>query len=171
VFSPLLHQPPPRLRATLPRYPIIRDIDPPPPELRTLREERPMIPVRELRFVLISDDYDSAVRLFRDTFGLEVMMDLEGDGGRGVILRIPAATLELADVEHGRIVDEVETGRPFQDRLRVAVHVDALEEAGAALTDMGAEGMAAPVATPWGDRNQRFRTKDGLQLTLFQTKR
>jgi hypothetical protein len=29
--------------------------------------------------------------------------------------------------------------------------------------------MAAPVDTPWGDKNQRFRAKDGMQLTLFQS--
>jgi catechol 2,3-dioxygenase-like lactoylglutathione lyase family enzyme len=130
-----------------------------------------MVPIRGLRFVLVFDDYDSAVRLYRDTFGLEVIMDLEGDGGRGVILRVPAATLELADVEHGRIVDEIETGRALPDRLRIAANVDGLEEAGAALAGIGAEAMAAAVQTPWGDRNQRFRTKDGLQLTLFQTTR
>lgn len=32
----------------------------------------------------------------------------------------------------------------------------------------GAEGIAVSVQTPWGDRNQRFKTKDGMQLTLFQ---
>jgi uncharacterized glyoxalase superfamily protein PhnB len=31
----------------------------------------------------------------------------------------------------------------------------------------GAALMAAPVDTPWGDRNARLRAPDGLQLTLF----
>ena len=128
-----------------------------------------MIPVRELRFVLVSDDYEAVARLFRDTFGLEVLMDLEGDGGRGVILRVPVATLELADLEHGRIVDEIEVGRGLGDRVRIAVKVDRLEDAGEAVTLAGAEPLAAPVETPWGDRNQRFRAKDGLQLTLFES--
>jgi catechol 2,3-dioxygenase-like lactoylglutathione lyase family enzyme len=97
---------------------------------------------------LVVDDYEAAVSLYRDVFGLEVLMDLEGDGGRGVILKLPAATLELADPEHGRIVDEIEAGRHQEGP--------------------GAEPLAAPVETPWGDRNQRFRAKDGLQLTLFQ---
>ena len=128
-----------------------------------------MVRARELRVVFVVDDYEAAARLYRDVFGLEVLMDLEGDGGRGVILKVPAATLELADVEHGRIVDEIEVGHRLDDRVRIAVAVDELADAGGAVTETGAEPLAAPVETPWGDRNQRFRTKDGLQLTLFQS--
>jgi catechol 2,3-dioxygenase-like lactoylglutathione lyase family enzyme len=127
-----------------------------------------MVRARELRFVFVVDDYEAAARLYRDILGLEVVMDLEGDGGRGVILEVPAATLELADAEHGRNVDEIEVGRGLDDRVRIAVGVDELAEAAQAVTATGAEPMAAPVETPWGDRNQRFRAKDGLQLTLFQ---
>ena len=127
-----------------------------------------MVRARELRFVFVVDDYDAATRLYRDVFGLEVVMDLEGDGGRGVILKVPAATLELADVEHGRIVDDVEVGRLLDDRVRIAVQVDELADAVEAVTGTGAEPLAAPVEAPWGDRIQRFRAKDGLQLTLFQ---
>jgi catechol 2,3-dioxygenase-like lactoylglutathione lyase family enzyme len=128
-----------------------------------------MIPAREFRFVLVFDDYEAAARLYRDVFGLEVVMDLEADGGRGVILKVPTATLELADVEHGRIIDEIEIGRRLDDRVRIAVKVDDLKDGGEAVTETGAEPMAAPVETPWGDRNQRFTAKDGLQLTLFQS--
>jgi hypothetical protein len=28
--------------------------------------------------------------------------------------------------------------------------------------------VAEPVLTPWGDRNQRFRLTERLQLTLFE---
>lgn len=128
-----------------------------------------MVRARELRFVFVVDDYEAAARLYRDVFGLEVVMDLEGDGGRGLILRIPTATLELADVEHGRIVDQIEVGRGLEDRVRIAVKVDELAEAIPAVLETGAEPMAASVETPWGDRNQRFRAGDGLQLTLFQS--
>jgi len=127
-----------------------------------------MTPVREVRFVLVVDDYDATVRLYRDVFGLEVRMDLEGDGGRGVILELPAATLELADQQHGRIVDGIELGRPSEGRVRIAVEVDDLGDAAARVTEAGAEPLAEPVETSWGDRNQRFRDPDGLQLTLYQ---
>lgn len=32
----------------------------------------------------------------------------------------------------------------------------------------GAVPVADPVRTPWGDRNRRYRTNDGFQVTLFQ---
>ena len=127
-----------------------------------------MIPIPEPRFVLVVDDYESAARLYRDVFGLEVVLDLKGDGGNGLILKLPSATLELADVEHGGIVDEIEVGRRLEDRVRIAVEVNELTEAAEAVTQTGAQPMAAPVETPWGDHNQRFRARDGVQLTLFQ---
>jgi catechol 2,3-dioxygenase-like lactoylglutathione lyase family enzyme len=127
-----------------------------------------MPPARELRFAFTFDDYDAALRLYRDIFGLETVEELDGQGGRGVILRVPAATLELFDLDHGRLVDDVEVGRWVGERVRIAVKVDDLGEASRAVAGTGAEQMATPVETPWGDRNQRFRTKDGMQLTLFQ---
>jgi predicted enzyme related to lactoylglutathione lyase len=127
-----------------------------------------MIRARELRFVLVTDDYDAVSHLFRGVFGLETLMDLEGQGGRGVILRLPAATLELVDAEHDRMVDEIEVGEPQDNRMRIAVEVEDLARASEAVTGAGAEALAPPVDTPWGDRNQRFVASDGLQLTLFQ---
>lgn len=128
-----------------------------------------MISARELRFVLVVDDYAAAASLYRDLFGLEVLMDLDGQGGRGVILKVPDATLELVDDDHERMVDALEVGRSLDHRVRIAMRVDELDEASRAVVGSGAEAMAPPVETPWGDRNQRFRAKDGMQVTLFQT--
>jgi hypothetical protein len=58
----------------------------------------------ELRFAFIFDDYEAALELFRDVFWLEILKDLDHQGGRGVILRAPSATLELFDREHGWLV-------------------------------------------------------------------
>jgi uncharacterized glyoxalase superfamily protein PhnB len=35
------------------------------------------------------------------------------------------------------------------------------------LVAAGAERVAPPVTTPWGDRNARVQAPDGMQLTLF----
>ena len=78
---------------------------------------------REVRFVVVVDDYDTAARLYRDVLGLEVLMDLEGQGGNGVILTLPAGTLEIVDADHDRMVDELEVGSPQGNRLRIAVEV------------------------------------------------
>jgi catechol 2,3-dioxygenase-like lactoylglutathione lyase family enzyme len=128
-----------------------------------------MVRARELRFCFVIEDYEAAVHLYRDVFGLEVLMDLDGQDGRGVILKLPQATLELVDAEHGRMVDEVEVGRPADEGVRIAVRVDDLQTAARAVADAGGDAMAPPVETPWGDRNQRFRARDGLQVTLFQS--
>lgn len=124
---------------------------------------------RELRFAFIFDDYDAALHLFRDVFGLETMEDLDDQGRRGVILKVPSATLELFDREYARFVDEVEVGRPLDYRVRIAINIDHLAEATDAVRASGTSPIADPVVTPWGDRNRRFRTSDGLQLTLFQS--
>jgi catechol 2,3-dioxygenase-like lactoylglutathione lyase family enzyme len=124
---------------------------------------------RELRFAFVFDEYEEAVHLYRDVFGLEVAMELDRQGGRGVILRVPAATLELFDVRHGDLIDDIEVGRRLDTRVRIAVRVDDLENAARSVGETGAEPMAPAVETPWGDRNQRFRARDGLQLTLFQS--
>jgi predicted enzyme related to lactoylglutathione lyase len=139
------------------------------PHIGTWRKEEPMIPAGELRFILVTDDNEAAAHLYRDVFGLEVQMNLDEPAGKGVILNVPAATLEVVGVGHERMVDGLEAGRPLDHRVRVAVRVDDLAEAARAVTASGAEAMAAPVETPWGDHNQRFRTKDGMQLTLFET--
>jgi catechol 2,3-dioxygenase-like lactoylglutathione lyase family enzyme len=128
-----------------------------------------MTTAREVRFVLVADDYDAAAKLYRGVFGLEVVMDLEGQGGRGVILRLPAGTLEIVDAEHDAMVDRIEVGESQRNRFRIAVQVDRLDEAAAAVETAGQQPLADPVVTPWGDRNQRFRAADGLQLTLFET--
>ena len=127
-----------------------------------------MTSARELRFAFTFEDYDAAVHLFRDVFGLQTLMDLEAQGGRGVILSVPSATLELFDPRHTDVVDEIEAGAPTGGRVRIAVRVDDLAGAAEAAHGAGAEPVAAPVLTPWGDRNQRFRLFEGLQLTLFE---
>ena len=130
-----------------------------------------MTGARELRFAFTFEDYDAAVHLFRDVLELETVMDLERQGGRGVILSVPSATLELFDRRHTDVVDEIEAGRPLGEQVRIASRVNDLAAAAAGVSDAGAEVVAEPVATPWGDHNQRFRTADGLQLTLFTAER
>jgi hypothetical protein len=55
---------------------------------------------------------DAAVRLFRDVFGLRTVMDLEEQGGHGLLLSAPSLTPELIDVRHTDVVHEIEAGGP-----------------------------------------------------------
>ena len=127
-----------------------------------------MTPARELRFAFVFDDYDAALHLFRDVFGLETMLDLDHEGGRGVILKVPSATLELFDRDQGNHVDDIEVGRRLGERVRIAINIPDLVEAATEVEGAGATPVADPVVTPWGDHNHRFVTSDGFQLTLFQ---
>ena len=129
-----------------------------------------MTQAREVRFVVVTGDYENTARLYRDAFGLPVVMDLEGQGGRGVILRLPeGSTLEIVDAEHDAMVDGIEVGEPQANRFRIAVEVDDLDAARHEIEGAGQRSIAEPVSTPWGDRNQRFASADGPQLTLFET--
>jgi len=51
--------------------------------------------------------------------------------------------------------------------VRFALEVADSEETARRLVAAGAEEVASAVTTPWGDRNARVQTPDGLQLTLF----
>lgn len=127
-----------------------------------------MVAVRELRFALVFDDVEAALRVFRDVFGLEQLADFSDGTGTGVIFRVPAATLEIFDRGYAHGVDRIETGSELDYRVRIAVNVESLPDAGRELAAAGSGPVAAPVLTPWGDRNQRFAV-DGMQLTLFQS--
>jgi uncharacterized glyoxalase superfamily protein PhnB len=51
--------------------------------------------------------------------------------------------------------------------VRLAFEVADSDGTARRLVAAGATEVAPPVATPWGDRNARVRSPDGMQLTLF----
>jgi len=123
--------------------------------------------VPELRVALTVQDFDRAVAFYRDALGLPQLADWSSEGGRVVLLAAGRATLELLDERQAATVDEVEAGRRASGVVRLALEVADSEEKARRLVDAGAEPVAAPVRTPWGDRNVRVRAPDGMQLTLF----
>ena len=112
-------------------------------------------------------DFDQALRFYRDTLGLEQTADWSSADGRVVLLEAGRATLELFDEAQAQYVDRIETGRRVSGPVRLALEVPDSEEAARRLGEAGAEEVAPPVTTPWGDRNARVQAPDGLQLTLF----
>jgi methylmalonyl-CoA/ethylmalonyl-CoA epimerase len=123
----------------------------------------------ELRVTLTVKDFDQALAFYRDALGLEQLADWSTDQGRVVVLDAGKATLELFDQAQAAAVDAIEAGRRVSGTVRLAVQV--ADSAGTArkLVAAGAEEVAPPVTTPWGDRNARVRAPDGMQLTLFTT--
>jgi len=121
----------------------------------------------ELRVVLTVPDFDEAVAFYRDALGLEQLADWSGDDGRVILLDAGRATLELFDERQAESVDRIEAGRRVSGPVRLGFAVDDLDHAADRLVDAGAEAEAPPVVPPWGGRNARLRTPDGIQLTLF----
>ena len=121
----------------------------------------------ELRVALTVEDFDQALRFYRDALGLEQTADWSSENGRVVLLEAGRGTLELMDEPQAALIDEVEAGKRVSGAVRLAVEVADSEEAAQRLVAAGAEQVAPPVTTPWGDRNARVRTPDGMQLTLF----
>lgn len=127
-----------------------------------------MTGVRELRLVVTADDYDEALRFYRDVLGLEQRAAFASDGGRVTILEAGRATLELTDPPHAEFIDSVEVGRRVAGHVRVAFEVDDSAATTRELEAAGAEVIAEPVRTPWNSLNARLKAPAGLQLTLFQ---
>src|SRR3954471_6738857 len=125
--------------------------------------------VRQLRLVVEADDYEEAVRFYRDVLGLPEEAAFESDGGAHVtILDAGRATLEIANPAQKRMIDDVEVGRQVAPKLRVAFEVADAVAATDALVVGGAALVAAPTVTRWQSFNARLDAPAGLHITLFQ---
>lgn len=120
-----------------------------------------------LRVVLTVRDFDEAVAFYRDVLGLEQLADWSGDDGRVILLDVGHATLELFDERQAESVDRIEAGRRVSGPVRLALEVEDPDGSAQRLVAAGAVAEAPPVVPPWGGRNTRLRTPDGMQLTLF----
>ncbi|MGI5459542.1 VOC family protein [Streptomyces sp. CA-249302] len=124
--------------------------------------------VRELRLVVTAEDYDEALRFYRDVLGLPERAAFSSPDGRVTILEAGRATLELTDPNHADFIDQVEVGQRVAGRIRVAFQVDDSTTATARLAAAGAEVLAEPTRTPWNSLNSRLEAPGALQLTLFE---
>lgn len=124
--------------------------------------------VRQMRLVVTVDDYDEALRFYRDVLGMREEAAFSEEGGRVAILDAGRATLELADAAHAAFVDKVEVGRRVAGQLRVAFEVDDARVATDVAAAAGATIIAPPTETPWRSLNTRLDAPGDLQLTLFQ---
>jgi len=121
----------------------------------------------ELRVVLTVPDFDEAVAFYRYALGLEQIADWSGEDGRVILLDAGRATIELFDERQAESVDRIEAGRRVSGPVRLAWEVEDIDSATQRLVAAGAKAEAPPVVPPWGGRNARLRTPDGMQLTLF----
>jgi catechol 2,3-dioxygenase-like lactoylglutathione lyase family enzyme len=118
--------------------------------------------------VVTAEDYDEALRFYRDVLGLVEREAYNSPDGRVTILEAGRATLELADPNQAEFIDRVEVGRRVAGHIRVAFEVDDAAAATERLAAGGAELIAQPTRTPWNSLNARLEAPGSLQLTLFQ---
>jgi lactoylglutathione lyase len=126
------------------------------------------VSVHQLRVVVTADDYDKALRFYREVLGLPELGAFSGEHGHVTILDAGRATLELTDPAHAEYIDDVEVGRRVAGHIRIAFEIDDAEESTRRLAEAGATVVAEPTRTPWGSLNARLEAPAGLQLTLFQ---
>ncbi|MGY1616238.1 VOC family protein [Geodermatophilus sp. SYSU D00691] len=125
--------------------------------------------VRQLRLVVEAEDYEQAVRFYRDVLGMPEENAFAADGGAHVtILDAGRATLELANPAQKRYIDDVEVGRQVAPRMRVAFEVDDSAQVTGELAGAGADVVAPPTETPWRSLNARLDAPAGLHITVFQ---
>jgi uncharacterized integral membrane protein (TIGR00697 family) len=126
-------------------------------------------PVRQLRLVVAAEDYDEAVRFYRDELGLPQAETYESpDGAKVMILDAGRATLELSNPAQIELIDSVEVGRTgVSGQYRVAFEVDDTTAVTRRLTAAGADLIAPPTRTPWDSLNARLTGPAGVQLTIF----
>ena len=126
-------------------------------------------PVLQLRLVVHAEDYDEALRFYRDVLGMPEEESYAGDGGAQVtILGAGRATLELSNTAQVEMIDEVEVGRRVAPHLRLALEVLDAAAATRQASEAGATVIAPPTRTPWDSLNSRLEAPGGIQLTLFE---
>jgi lactoylglutathione lyase len=123
--------------------------------------------VSELRLVVTADDYESALRFYRDVLGLQEQESYVSDGGHVTILEAGRATLEINDQPYAEYTDEVEVGRRAAGHVRVAFEVEDTRATTDDLVAGGARLVAPPSVTPWETLNSRLEAPADLQLTIF----
>jgi lactoylglutathione lyase len=124
--------------------------------------------VRQLRLVVTAEDYDEALRFYRDVLGMTEQEAYSSPDGRVSILDGGRATLELTEPSHAAFIDRVEVGRRVAGHIRVALEVVDSRATTKTLAEAGATVIAEPTLTPWNSLNARLEGPAGLQLTLFQ---
>ena len=125
--------------------------------------------IREVRIALTVERFDQAVEFYRNRLGLAVVEQWQTAEGNGVILALgPYTTLELFDASQADYVDRVEVGRRVSGPVRLALWVPDADAAAAAFEQAGAQLLSPAKQMPWGDRNARVQTPEGMQVTLYQ---
>lgn len=127
-------------------------------------------PPRQLRLIIETDDFDEAVRFYRDVLGMPEQPAFATTGDDRVsILQAGTATIELATRTHVRAIDAMENAPSLDGpTLRLALEVADTDHAVAVSEESGSEVLARPTETPFRTINARVQGPAGWQVTFFQ---
>lgn len=125
--------------------------------------------IGEFRIALTVDDFDKCLSFYRNVLGLSVIQEWPATEGRGVLLSLSKATLEIIDRAHATWVDKMEVGHRVSGPVRFAFQFSDLPSVIQAAGAAGAQLISGPTETPWKDLNARLIGPDGMQMTLFST--
>lgn len=114
------------------------------------------------RVMLVAKDYDASIAFYRDALGLAVDHDwYYGPKDCGTLFRAGAGMVEILGALPG-----VDYAAPQGAWL--ALEVDDVDAAYAALQEKGITIVEAPANYPWGHRILKVADPDGLVLWLFK---
>ena len=127
-----------------------------------------MPPILEMRVAITTEDYDSLVSFYRNALGVDPAAEWPSENGRAIVFELGKATVEVFDPPQAEYVDSLEVGERVSGPIRFALQVPDVRAALKRAVAHGATLVHEPVVTPWGDRNARIQSPDGMQITLFQ---
>jgi len=123
--------------------------------------------ISELRVAITVEEFERAVRFYRDGLGLDPG-DLWTGNGFGQMFMAGRATLEIFDQDYAAGVDQLEVGQRVSGRIRFAFQVDDVQAAVQRAVEYGAILVHEPKLTPWNDLNARIQSPEGQQITQYQ---
>ena len=126
-----------------------------------------MAQLTEFRIALTTHDYDRTLSFYRNVVGLSVLQEWPAQEGKGCLLSLPAASLEILDNAHAAWVDMMEVGRRISGPVRLALKLTDLNLPLHSAVTHGGQVVRAPTLTPWKDLNARVEGPDGMQMTFF----
>lgn len=110
--------------------------------------------VLELRLVVTTDDFENALKFYRDRLGMQELPSVASPGARVAILDAGRATLELADAKTADFIDQVEVGRRVAGPIRIGLEVKDTAATTAQLVSAGAKLLGEPRKTPFHSINR-----------------
>jgi catechol 2,3-dioxygenase-like lactoylglutathione lyase family enzyme len=123
--------------------------------------------LEEFRIALTAADYDRTLAFYRNVLGLTVLQEWPSQEGRGSLLSLGNATLEILDDAHAAWVDAMEAGGRVSGPVRLALKFSDLSRSLKSATEHGARVIREASLTPWNDFNARVEGPDGMQMTFF----